>query len=51
MFMEPSETYFFNNMSEFDQKAVFNVAEMYNKEVTGLRVEDLMNDDALFKKI
>lgn len=51
MIMEPSETYFFNNMSEKDRQAVFNIAEMFNKEVSGITVEDLLRDEAFKNKI
>ena len=51
MITEPSETYFFNGMTELEQQAVFNVAEMFNKEVTGLRMDDLLRDEALNNKI
>lgn len=51
MIREPSETFFFNNMSEKDKLAVFNIAEMFNKEVSGITVEDLLRDEALNNKI
>ena len=51
MITEPSATYFFNNMSEREQLAVFNIAEMFNKEVTGITVDDLTRDEALKNKI
>lgn len=36
-------------MSPEEELAVFNTAKFFNKEVTGLRIEDLNRDDALNK--
>ena len=48
---EPEDTYFFNNMSERDRLAVFNIAQLFNKEVTGITVDELLKNESFKKKI
>lgn len=48
--MDPSDSYLFNSMSPVEEQAVFNTARLFNKEVSGLRIEDLEMDSALKNK-
>lgn len=48
---QPSESYLFNQMTPDEQHAVFNKAKLFNKEVSGLRIEYLNKDSSLYKKL
>lgn len=50
LIVEPSDSYLFNQMSPSETQAVFNTAKLFNKEVSGLRIEDLTMDSALKNK-
>ena len=47
----PANTYLFNQMTRDDYQAVFNEARFFNKEVSGLTLTQLQNDEALFRSI
>jgi hypothetical protein len=47
----PANTYLFNSMTRNDYQAVFNEARFFNKEVSGLTLTQLENDEALFRSI
>lgn len=47
----PANTYLFNQMTRNDYQAVFNEARFFNKEVSGLTLTQLENDEALFRII
>ncbi len=38
-------------MTDLQQQAVFNTALFFNKEVSGVRIEDLQSDQRLAKRI
>jgi len=38
-------------MSERDRLAVFNIAQLFNKEVTGITVDELLKNESFKKKI
>lgn len=48
---DPNESYLFSSMTQDEHQAVFNRAKLFNKEVSGLRLEYLNKDAALYKKI
>lgn len=47
----PKNTYIFNQMTQNDYQAVFNEARFFNKEVSGLTLSQLENDEALIRSI
>ena len=47
--VEPSNSYLFSTMNEQDRQAVFNRAKLFNREVSGLTLEELKYDQALDK--
>lgn len=47
----PDDTYLFNKMSREEKQAMFNTAEFFNSQVTGLRPMDLKNQRALTRHL
>lgn len=48
---EPQNTFLFHSMTDLQQQAVFNTALFLNREVSGIRTEDLETDKRLTKKL
>ena len=47
----PSDTFLFNGMSREDKQAVFNTAQMFNMQVSGVTVSNLENENAVRSKL
>jgi hypothetical protein len=47
---EPSDSFLFSAMTKDEEQAVFNKAQLFNKEVSGLKIKNFNKDSALNKK-
>lgn len=47
----PDDTYLFNKMTREEKQAMFNTAQFFNMQVSGLRPSDLVNQNALQKHL
>jgi len=45
----PHDTFFFHQMDREEKRAVFNAATFFNKQASGLRLNELENDENLRK--
>ena len=47
----PEDTFLFHNLSRDDKQAVFNTAQMFNMQVSGVSVENLGKENAVKNKL
>lgn len=51
MVPQPEDTYFFAHMDRDERQAMFNTARFFNKQVSGLTLDELKSDDVLARNV